>query len=182
MSPSKVVLPVGPHAVCDAVSLELAGREPLALLLERAQERGRAEAEAQAPSGAAQLLNQATSRLEEEAQGLSQAAAKTALELGLVIAREFVLREVEQGEHDIEGMVRSVLAAASSDRGRCVVHVHPTDAATLAGVEFRPGTTVEADAGVRKGDVQVETSMGLMVRELDETLRNLSTRLREELR
>lgn len=182
MSPKKFTVPIRGAAVLDATVLDLNDHEPLAALLAAARERGRREALAEAPRDAAKLLAEIASKVEQQAQGLHAEAAKTALELGLVIAREFILRDVSLGEHDIEGMVRSVLAAASSDRGQCIVHVNPVDAATLAGSQFRTGTTVEADPGIRMGDVQVQTPMGTMIRDLDETLSNLSTRLREELK
>lgn len=172
-------------AVRDARTLELEGAEPLARLLREAHARGHAEGrDAGALEAAAQgaaRLQDAAGALEEQADQLRTQAAATALELGLVIARELVLKEVARGEHDLEAMVRSALAEAGPGRGACVVHLNPADAAALVGVEFRAGTRIESDPGVRAGDVQVETAMGLVVRDLDACLQDLAVRLREEL-
>jgi len=177
---------VGARAVVEAHATPLEGGDALSALLARAREAGRAEgreeARASVRSEAAGRLCDAVEALAEREQELVGQASRTALELGLVVARELVLREVTCGEHAVEAIVRSALSASGSGRGPCTVHVHPADAAALADVHFRAGTTVEPDPGVRQGDVQVETPMGLMVRELDECLADLSARLREELR
>ncbi len=165
----------------DAVELPLEGRESLAVLLSQAEARGRVQGHAQACEEGASLLATAAAALDARQESLVAEAAQSALELGLVVAQELVLRDVSLGDHDVEAIVRSALVAAGAGRAACVVHLNPEDAASLADVEFRSGTTVEADPGVRRGDVQLETSMGLMVREMDEALRDLSTRLREEL-
>lgn len=186
MSPKRVVLSAGSAPVLDATAVPLEGRNALSALLAGARargfEEGRAAARREARDDAAALLGSAAESLDAKADALTNEAARTSLELGLVIARELVLRKVLAGEHDIEGIVRSALAASGSGRGPCVIHLNPADAAALADIDFRAGTRVESDPGVRPGDVQVETPMGLMVRELDESLRDLGTRLREELR
>ena len=63
----------------------------------------------------------------------------------------------------------------------CVVHLHPEDARKLESVPFRSGTRIQADIGVSRGSVHVETPMGLMVRELDSALDAIAERVREEL-
>jgi flagellar biosynthesis/type III secretory pathway protein FliH len=181
LSLRSTTLRIGNAPVLDAVELPLDGREPLTVLLARAEARGRIQGHAQAAGEGASLLATAAAALEARQESLISEAAQAALELGLVVAKELVLRDVNLGNHDVEAIVRSALVAASAGRAACVVHLNPMDAASLAEVEFRSGTTVESDPGVRRGDVQLETPVGLMVREMDETLRELSLRLREEL-
>ena len=181
MSPKSITLELGNNPVVDAVELPLEGREPLAGLLAQAEARGRIQGHAQACEEGASLLATAAAAFEARQESLVAEAAQSALELGLVVAKELVLRDVSLGSHDVEAIVRSALVAAGAGRAACVVHLNPEDATSLADVKFRAGTTVESDPGVRRGDVQLQTPMGLMVREMDETLRDLSLRLREEL-
>lgn len=61
------------------------------------------------------------------------------------------------------------------------MHLHPEDAARLAGTTFRAGTEIVPDVGVSKGDVQIATPQGLLVHELDDALTRLARRLEEEL-
>ena len=186
MSASRVTIAVGRAPVVDAHELPLEGTDASSALLARAYQRGFEAGAASAAQDrreeAAELLNAAADQLVARSEELTKSAAHTALELGLVVARELVLREVSNGEHDVEGIVRAALGTGGQGRGPCVVHLNPADAASLASTEFRAGTRIESDPGVRRGDVHVETSMGLIVRELDECLREVGERLREELR
>jgi len=179
-------LAVGSAPVRDAVLVELDGRPSAEVLLQRARERGFDEGLAagslRAANGAAARLDEASRVLEERADELRDAAARTSIELALVIARELVGHEIATGTQDLERIVRDVLSAAGAGRGACTVHLNPVDAAVLADVPFRSGTRIEADPGVRRGDVHVETALGVMVREVDDALATLSARLRQELR
>ncbi|MEW6073128.1 MAG: FliH/SctL family protein [Planctomycetota bacterium] len=186
MSPEPIRL--GPaHPGIRAVHLvDLAGRDSLDAIAERAWSRARAAGIAHGRSRAlereAGVLAAAAERLDRRDEELAAELAHSAVELGVAIARQLVLAEVNRGGHDIEKIVRETLAAASAGRGRCTIHVHPEDFESLRGVPFRSGTAVQADIGVARGDVHVETSMGLMVREIEAALDSIAERLREELR
>ncbi|MBC8451336.1 MAG: hypothetical protein H8D72_01370 [Planctomycetes bacterium] len=146
--------------------------------LERAEARGRAEALA----GTGKLMDQAAARLDaarEEAEAeLSSFATRFAEE----VARHILHIELDQGNHAIEAMVRETLGRSGMGRGQCVVHVHPADAETLAPVTFRSGTTIEADAGVARGSVQITTPQGLLVRDVDQCIRHAAERIHEHMR
>jgi hypothetical protein len=62
-----------------------------------------------------------------------------------------------------------------------VVHLNPDDLARLEGVRFRAGTRLEADSGVRRGDVHVESALGLLVREIDALLASVGERIAGDL-
>jgi len=156
------------HALARARSAALA--EGLA--------RGRAEAQARA----AGALDAAAEELETERRRACDALGESAVELAFEIARELVRVEVSAARHDIERMVRDTLESSSVGRSRCVVHLNPADVQALEGVPFRSGTTLEPDIGVARGDVHVETSLGLMVRELDGALESIAESLREMVR
>jgi flagellar biosynthesis/type III secretory pathway protein FliH len=142
----------------------------------RAFERGLAQGKAQALGRAAGALERAAAEL-EVAHG---SASKLAVEMALEIARVLLRREAKAGNYDLEKLVRETLAVSGVDRGRCVVHVHPDDAKELEAVTFRAGTVVEADIAVARGNVQVSTPRGLLVREFEQALDAIGAELRGE--
>jgi flagellar biosynthesis/type III secretory pathway protein FliH len=153
------------------------GEEARELLLARA----RAEGERAGREAAGTSLDAAVLRLNAIEEELRGSLARTAAELALEIARTLLRTELARGNYDLEGIVRETLGEASVGRSACVVHLHPADHARLADVRFRSGTRLEPDEGVARGDVHVETSLGLMVRDLDGALESIGKRLREDL-
>ena len=81
----------------------------------------------------------------------------------------------------MERIVRETLQAAGVGRGTCVVHLNPSDAARLADVVFRAGTTLESDPEVAPGDVHVTTPRGLLVRDVEAAVASIGERLRGDL-
>jgi len=173
-------------APCGARLAEGDRAEALERVLARretaARQQGRAEGEALALEAAAGALLAASERLDAMRESARRDLARTAVDLSVEIVRTLLRVELPEGRYDLEGMVREALAFSGVERGRCVVHVHPEDAARLEGARFRTGTAVEADEGVRRGSVHVTTPQGLLVRDLDEALRCIAERLRGELR
>jgi len=170
----KISLP-GPARAAELLAHGTAAVNELVL------ERARAEGERNALERSSDVLERATARLlafEEEARA---SLARTATELAIEIARVLLRREIAQGSYDLERIVRETLSEAAVGRGPCVVHLNPEDHARLVGARFRSGTRLEADEGVSRGDVHVETSVGLLARDVDAALEAIGTRLREEL-
>lgn len=149
--------------------------------LEAARQAGVAHGRAQDRDRAAQALDAACERLDRAREQAAAQMARTAVDLAVEIARTLVRREIDAGRHNLEAMVREALGASGVGRGACVVHLHPLDAAELADVKFRAGTTLEADEAVLRGDVHVSTPQGLLVRELHESLRSIRERLASEV-
>ena len=160
-------------------------REPLGLLVERLRRRafeaGLARGMQDAREGEASALNLAGEKLEESRQESCDSLSRSAVEIALVIVKELLRSEIKNNRHDIEEMVRDTLQSASAGRASCTVHLNPGDLEALEGVEFRSGTILKPDIGVPRGDVHVETTLGLMVRELDAALDSIAERLREML-
>ena len=108
----------------------------------------------------------------------ARVACETMCTTGLVV----VAGEISTHAYvEIPRIVRDTLSASGVGRGACVVHVHPRDAERLRGVPFRSGTEIEADPEVAEGDVHVTTPHGLLVREIDELLLAVRSRLHGEL-
>jgi flagellar biosynthesis/type III secretory pathway protein FliH len=143
--------------------------------------RARAEGERAGRAAAGELLERAVERLRVQESESRAALARAAAELALEIARTLLRREIGQGHYDLEKIVRETLAEAATGRNPCVVHLNPLDHARLTEVRFRSGTRLEPDEGVARGDVHVETSLGLLVRDVDGALESIAKRLQEEL-
>ena len=181
MSPRRVSLGRDPAELADVRVVSGDGAAPLDRVVERlcdeALAHGLAEGIARAQHAAAQTLGEASEQLAARAQEAADSVAKTAVVLAVEIARHLVRAEVDAGRHDIERIVRETLAAGGVGRAECVVHIHPDDAAALAGVTFRSGTRIEPDVGIGRGEVQVETANGLLVRDFDEAFKEIRRRM-----
>ena len=182
MSRDLVRLPGVPRAVR---LLETAGRSGTETIVARAHELGclhGAERHAAAErDSAVDAFRCALERLEAFGEAARRDLARTSVELALAISKRLLRTEVVHGNMDLEGVVREALQAASTERGACVVHLNPVDLEALSGVPFRAGTELRGDVEVARGDVHVETSLGLVVRELDQALDSIGERLLEEL-
>lgn len=178
MSPDRSGSTARPSAArIVAGDLESARERALAQLERAAFERGVAEGERRERVRAAGALDRAAEAL-EKSRGES---AQLAVEIALDIARVLLRRDTAAGNYDLVGMVREALSFSGVGRGRCVVHVHPEDAKSLESVSFRAGTVIEPDVGVARGDVQISTPQGLLVREFEQSLSAIADRLREEV-
>jgi flagellar biosynthesis/type III secretory pathway protein FliH len=115
----------------------------------------------------AKALDQATAALEEMRAEMSERLAETAALLSVEVLQELLRVELVAKNYDITAIVRTTIAEAGHAPGAMALHVHPDDAIQLESVPFRTGTTIEADPTVRRGDVQLHTSGGLLVRDMD---------------
>ncbi len=186
MSPERVRLESAPGAVriTDGASLQNLLDLHLSALEAQAHAAGRSAAAAEAEA----RVNRSLATLDEAVAALSaaQAAAnaeigRMAVKLGVGIARRILRHELPNRNYDIEAIVRETLARAGVGRGACVVHLHADDVAALAGHSFRSNTVLEADPDLARGDVQVQTPQGLLVRDIEELLLGIQESLMESL-
>jgi flagellar biosynthesis/type III secretory pathway protein FliH len=146
----------------------------------RAFAAGIAEGERRAQERAVVRLDLASAQLDHAREQAAAQTAQLVAPIVIEIARIVLHSEIAAGHFDIERVVRDTLAQSGVGRGRCTVHLHPVDAAALANVRFRADTHIEPDDSVARGDVHVTTPHGLLVREVDEILRAIASRLRAE--
>jgi flagellar biosynthesis/type III secretory pathway protein FliH len=168
----------------DVRLLDLHDGSAIEALLERVRERalaeGRAQGREEARARGMALLEAAEQRLDEARQAACADLARSAVQLAVEIARQLVRVEVDAGRHDLERIVRVALETSSAGRSQVVVHLNPADIELLRNVSFRAGTRLQADIGVARGDVQVETSLGILVREIDGLLESIGDHLLED--
>lgn len=126
-------------------------------------------------------LDGAVERLDAAREEAARRLAHTSVELAMEIARCLLRVEIPAGRYDLEAIVRDALAHSGVGRGRCVIHVHPTDAETLRDYPWRSGTEVEADPEVARGSVHVTTPQGLLVRDIDNALTAIRDRIQGDL-
>lgn len=178
----RVTLPAAPAAVRRT---EATSDEVLAAAIERkveaAQERGFAAGLVDTRTSGRDLFDQAIDRLDGARQAATEQLATQAVELALGIARELLRTELSAQNYDLVGIVREALSTADAGREAVTVHVCEADAKLLEDAPLRQGTQVVIDPHLRAGDVHVETSRGVLVREIDDTLETLRERLLEEL-
>ena len=153
------------------------GTETESALQARAFEAGRAAGLVEAAAGLERAVERLSSLEEEARASLARAAAELAVEIARVLMR----REIGRGNYDLERIVRETLQEGAVGRSPCVVHLHPEDHARLSAVRFRSGTKLAPDEGVPRGDVHVETALGLLVRDVDGCLDAIAQRLQESL-
>ena len=151
------------------------------LELRRASEAIRREAFMEATETAAKALASAAERIELAIDRAEESLSCDAVELGVEIARQILKLEVQAGNYDLERIVRATLGASDVKRGRCVVYVHPDDAAMLEDTVFREETEVRPDASVPRGGVHVETPRGLLVRDASAAREEIREQLLEDL-
>jgi flagellar biosynthesis/type III secretory pathway protein FliH len=149
--------------------------------LDAARLAGQAEGHADALTQAAAALAQAVEALEMERESCAAELARASVELGIGIARRLVRTELAADQHDIEAIVREVLAATSEGRTSTRIHVSPADATRLADVPFRAATEVIADESVSTGSVRLATPQGVLVRDIDECMNTIAQRLTAEV-
>ena len=182
MSSERLALELG-ASLGQVSSVRLLARDgpAVAELCERAQAFAREQGLREGLARAGELFDRAVQHLEAIESESRAALARASIELALEIARVLLGRELAQGNYDLEGIVRSTLSEAAVGRSPCVVHLHPGDHAALSATRFRSGTRLAPDEGVPRGDVHVETALGLLVRDLDGALESIGRRLRESL-
>ena len=129
---------------------------------------------------AAARLEQAVECIDAQREEASKSLGSAAIELAMGIARSILKREQMLGNYDMERIVREALHESGVGRGACSVHLNPTDYEALRELNWRSGTRLEADEGIAPGDVQVETSLGLLVRDAMTSLDTIKRNLIEE--
>ena len=149
--------------------------------IQAARLEGHADGHASALSGAAGSLEAAVNDLEVDREKYLSQVTSLAVELGLGIARRLVRAELAAERHDIEAIVRDVLASTSDGRTTTKIHVSPEDAVRLSTVTFRAATEVVSDEDVSTGSVRVKTPQGVLVRDIDECVHNVAARLTKEV-
>lgn len=142
---------------------------------------GLAEGRQPGRDSAVDALDRAVEEVGAAREELIEQAARDAAALATDIASHILHQEIGEGRYDIERIVREVLRESGVGRDACTVHLHPADVASLEDVKFRSGTAIEEDIAIVRGNVQVETPRGLMVRDVDGAVRSIRERLLADL-
>ena len=177
----KHTISVGSSAVMKATVKDVEFKDYLEGVREQEFAAARAEGHQEAIDGLGQSLLSAIESLEDQKQSCIADVATAAVELGLGIARSLVRSELANDRHDIEAIVRDVLKATTDGRTTTLIRVSESDAARLQEVNFRAATEVIADHSVSTGSARVETPQGVLVRDIDESLRAITARLTEQV-
>ena len=145
------------------------------------EDRLRAEGFSAACADAVGVLEQAAQSMDECRDAWLDSLAQATATLAGEIAQVLLCKELAAGNYDIVAIVRATLASSYSSLGTTTIHVHPDDATALEEVRFRSGTVVQSNPALRRGNVQIETDQGLLVRNLDDCVAAMRESLREAL-
>ncbi|MFT7670488.1 MAG: flagellar biosynthesis/type III secretory pathway protein FliH [Planctomycetota bacterium] len=176
MSQAKGIITVHTKCVPGDVRILLGSIDELdATLRSQRDDRMRAEGFAQATQNALVKFDESRLTMLDE---LADCAAKLASE----VAEVLLYKEIGEGNYDIVAIVRDTLASSFNAQGIATIHVNPVDQVALESTSFRSGTTIQADPGVRRGNVHIDTNHGLLVRDMDDCLEAVRLKLREMIK
>ncbi len=142
-----------------------------------------AEAEGRADA-AAQIAARAIALRDHEARS-EERELHQSVELARLLAERLLGESLRLAPEQVVALARQALAEARGAR-RIVVVAHPADAAILADslltLGLDPNTAlVRPDAARRRGNLRIETEIGVLDAELAPQLERLSLKLRETL-
>lgn len=160
----------------DAIRDALTARQVAA-----AYQRGHTEGSRETLQGGVRILTTAAAQLDAARERAELDLPREVLELAVELADQILRLRLAEGAYDIERIVRSALAGGGTERGRCVVHLHPDDLARLDGARFREDTVLAANSDLAPGTVHVETKRGLLLRDPHEALEQVREALLEGL-
>ncbi len=135
-------------------------------------------------SQACQTLNGVTARLNESLAGIFSEHKEEIARLSVEIARKILMQKVNDGDYEIESIVKEALGHTPS-RQDLVVHLHPDDLAqcrkaqqdeqdgALAGIQFVP------DPNIGRAECLLESPKGIIKSLIDEHLERISKALRK---
>ena len=148
-----------------------------------AELRLRAEAEARADA-AATLAARALALREHEARA-DERALDRSVELARLLAERLLGESLRVAPEQVVALAKQALSEARGAR-RIVLLAHPEDAKileqSLPALGLEPNTAaVRADAGRARGNLRIETEIGVLDAELAPQLERLALKLRESL-
>lgn len=159
-----------------AAILDEARREAAQLRL-RAEEEGRAEA-------AAEVAARAVALAEHEARA-DERELDRSVELARLLAERLLGEQLELDPGRVVALARQALAEARGARNITIV-AHPEDVAVLErsmkALGLDPGTCrIQADTSRARGNLRLETDIGVLDAELSPQLERLALKLRQSL-
>lgn len=142
----------------------------------RAESEGRAEGVAKV---AARMLQLTRAQAEADARGLDRS-----IDLARLLAERVLGAELQLHPERVRDLAKTALAEARGAR-RVVLRAHPDDVPVLTSLLTELGlgadSRVEAEDGRPRGQLRLETDLGVLDAELGPQLARLALRLRESL-
>lgn len=146
---------------------------------------GDSDARKAAFSQVCQTLNGVIAKLHESYAGIFSEHREEIARLSVEIARKILMHKVDNGDYEIESIVKETLMHAPS-RHDLVVHLNPDDLAqcrkaqqhdeqggVLAGIEFVP------DPNIGRAECLIESPKGIIKSLIDENLERIGKALRK---
>ena len=126
------------------------------------------------------LLRAAAAELRNSLDAEIRAIELQVVDLALAIARSILLKEVEKGSYDLQGIVAGVLGKLRGEAGPYTVRLNPADhqVLTQAGsAGIWPEVKLSPDPAVPRASCAVDTAYGTIAREVDSLLAEIGQTL-----
>jgi flagellar biosynthesis/type III secretory pathway protein FliH len=140
------------------------------------------QAQKAAFSEACQTLNVVIEKLNAFYDKIFVAHSEEIARLSLEIARKILMQKVEDGDYDIESIVKESLQNAP-DRQDVVVHLHPEDVAQCQRAQqddqgsALAGVTFVSDSNIGRAECLLESPRGIVKSLIDENLERIGRAL-----
>ncbi len=130
---------------------------------------------------ACKALESAAAQLNDTRNQLVSDAEEQLLELAIGLAGKAMMREIEDGRHRIEPLLKEALLRVGG-RQDVVVYLHPEDLAQCQVADGQlpelANVKLQADQVVHRGQCLVETSQGAMISSYTDRLEDLADAVR----
>ena len=143
------------------------------------------ESQKTAFSQACQTLNGVIDKLNEFYDRIFVGHSEEIARLSVEIARKILMQKVENGDYEIESIVKESLENAP-DRQDMVVHLHPEDVAQCQRVQQDDpgsalvGVTFVCDSNIGRAECLLENSKGIVKSLIDENLERIGRALKNK--
>lgn len=125
-------------------------------------------------------LRAAASEIRSRLDAEIRAVELQVVDLALAVARSILLKEVEKGNYDLQGIIAGVLGKLRGEAGPYTVRLNPADHQTLTesgGAGSWPEVKLVSDPAVPRASCAVDTAYGTIAREVDSLLAEIEQTL-----
>ena len=146
---------------------------------------GELEAQKAAFSQACQTLNGVIDKLNKFYDKVFVGHSEEIARLSVEIARKILMHKVENGDYEIESIVKEALGNAP-DRHDVVVHLHPEDVAQCQRAQQDDpgsalvGVTFVSDSNIGRAECLLESPKGIVKSLIDENLERIGRALKNK--
>lgn len=122
----------------------------------------------------------AAKKLKDARDAEIKAIEPQVVDLALAICKSILHKEIDAGHYDIQAIVTEVLGKIQPSEEKLEIHLNPEDLATLQKSEGGKSTDsmqFQADPNIARASCSIKTNFGVLTREVDSLLEEVSAAL-----